>query len=112
SLQSIISPGNDTLCSGETPLLVQVKNQGRIDKLDDLIISYSLTGPDNSSEDLTFAGGLMVGVTDTFDLGSLSLNTPGEYELLVFMVHSISILIVFISGCQLHPALSIRLFFS
>ncbi len=85
SLQAIVEPVNDTLCSGEVPFSVLVKNLGRIDKDDALIISYTYTGPDEGSDEFSFAGGLAVGEEETFSLGNLSFPFPGDYELTVYL---------------------------
>lgn len=85
SLHAIVSPENDTLCSGDVPLSVWVKNQGRMDKTDDLVISYTYAGPDEGSAEFSFPGGLAVGEEDTFSLGNLSMPFPGDYELTVYL---------------------------
>ena len=85
NLQAILSPVNDTVCAGAHPFSVQVKNQGRMNKVDDLVISYNFTGPENGSGTFSFSDDLNVGAVDTFSLDDLTFAFPGEYNLTVYL---------------------------
>ncbi len=85
AITSVLSPEEDTVCSGDVPLELTIKNQGRVNKTDDLVISYSYTGPDNGSAEISFPGGLDINEEDNFNLGNLSLPFPGDYQLTVYL---------------------------
>lgn len=85
AVQALVSPDNDTVCSGEIPLSISVKNQGRMDKTDTLAISYHYTGPANGSLDTFFTDDLLAGVSDTFELGNVDFQFPGVYQFTVYL---------------------------
>lgn len=85
ALASVLSPAKDTVCSGEVPFEVVVRNQGRMDLEDTLKISYSYTGPDAGSAEFFFTNDLAAGAQENFDLGMLDLPFPGDYELTVYL---------------------------
>lgn len=85
ALQSVKYPVLDTVCTGLTPLTVQVSNQGRMDKTDTLKISYTFTGLVNGVADTFYTGGLPAGTTDAFQLPDLNFPVPGAYVLTVFL---------------------------
>ncbi len=85
AITSVLSPGKDTVCTGEVPFELTVMNRGRLDKNDDLTISYEYTGPASGSEEFTFTGGLAAGVEDTFDLGVFTMPFPGDYDVTVYL---------------------------
>ncbi len=85
ALTDVVSPDRDTVCSGELPFSVSVKNQGRMDLLDTLKISYSFTGPATGNADFLFTDDLAVGQEVTFDLGVLDMLFPGDYEVTVYL---------------------------
>src|SRR5690606_22766341 len=58
---TLTDPDQDTVCMGDVPLLVSVRNQGRMDKEDTLWISYAFDGPSTGIVDTFFTGGLDVG---------------------------------------------------
>lgn len=85
ALQSVEYPTLDTVCTGLTPLSIQVSNKGRMNKTDTLKISYSFTGLVSGAADTFYTGGLPAGTTDTFQLPNLNFPVPGTYELTVFL---------------------------
>ena len=85
ALEAIVNPDNDTVCSGETPFSVRVMNQGWKNKTDTLFISYDFSGPAIGSLDTFFTGGLTAGTFNIYDLGSLDLPFPGNYEGTVYI---------------------------
>jgi hypothetical protein len=80
ALEHIVSPDNDTVCSGETPFSVNVMNQGWKNKTDTLFIHYDFSGPATGSLDTFFTGGLTAGSSDIYGLGNLDFPFPGNYQ--------------------------------
>lgn len=88
ALKTIITPGNDTICSGDNPLSVLVKNEGRMDKTDTLAISYHYSGPAIGSLDTFFTDDLLTGMSDTLNLGLLDFPFPGTYDLTIYLKYT------------------------
>lgn len=85
ALKELITPGNDTICSGDNTFSVLVKNEGRMDKTDTLVISYHYTGPAVGNLDTFFTDDLLVGASDTLGLGTLNFQFPGSYNFTVYL---------------------------
>lgn len=85
ALDSLTTPLQDTLCAGNLPLSVHVRNRGKMTKTDPLVIAYTYTGPVNGSGTQTFTPPMVPGAAAVFNLGTLHLTLPGLYNLTVYL---------------------------
>ncbi len=79
-LQEMFVPKADTICIGTTPVVLSIRNNGRRNEADTIIVHSSYTGPASGSITRRHTRGLGVGATDTVMLANMDFSVVGTYN--------------------------------